>query len=176
MLYFIVHNNTLSLFKEKPEKDLLNLHSKIAFHHPLLSCINDSKILNNVISQALDELNEKELLENQDASIIISDSLLSHSLVVNDGKSDSELAQKIKDELQAKWRDLFDNYFYISENKKSSKKTIHIVEINHYLKDKIKLNFNNFGIDIKSLVPMSSIALSKIKTTQCGVILSLIHI
>jgi len=172
LLYFIVHNNTLSLFKENSEKDLLNLHSKITFHHPLLSCINDSKILNNVISQALDELNEKELLENQDASIIISDSLLSHSLVVNDGKSDSELAQKIKDELQAKWRDLFDNYFYISENKKSSKKTIHIVEINHYLKDKIKLNFNNFGIDIKSLVPMSSIALSKIKTTQYGVIKS----
>jgi len=63
LLYFIVHNNTLSLFKEKPEKDLLNLHSKIAFHHPLLSCINDSKILNNVISQALDELNETMLAE-----------------------------------------------------------------------------------------------------------------
>ena len=166
MLYFIVHNNTLSLFKEKPEKDLLNLHSKIAFHHPLLSCINDSKILNNVISQALDELNEKELLENQDASIIISDSLLSHSLVINDGQSDSELDQKIRGELQSKWKDLFDNYFYISENKKSSKKTIHIVEVNHYLKDKIKLNFNNFGIDIKSLVPMSTIALSNVKTTQ----------
>ena len=29
--------------------------------------------------------------------------------------NDSELAQKIKDELQAKWRDLFDNYFYISD-------------------------------------------------------------
>ena len=172
MLYFIVHNNTLSLFKENPEKDLLNLHSKIAFHHPLLSCINDSKILNNVNSQALDELNEKELLENQDASIIISDSLLSHSLVINEGQTDSELAQKIKGELQAKWKDLFDNYFYISENKKSSKKTIHIVEVNHYLKDKIKLNFNNFGIDIKSLVPMSSIALSNIKTTQYGVMKS----
>ena len=135
MLYFIVHNNTLVLFKKNPEKDTLNLHSKIKFHHPLLSCINDSKILNNVISQALDELNEKELLENQDASIIISDSLLSHSLVVNDRQNDSELAQKIKDELQVKWRDLFDNYFYISENRKSSKKTIHIDEINHYLKD-----------------------------------------
>ena len=98
MLYFIVHNNTLVLFKKNPEKDTLNLHSKIKFHHPLLSCINDSKILNNVISQALDELNEKELLENQDASIIISDTLLSHSLVINSGTSDSELTQKINDE------------------------------------------------------------------------------
>ena len=113
MLYFIVHNNTLSLFKENSEKDLLNLHSKITFHHPLLSCINDSKILNNVISQALDELNEKELLENQDASIIISDTLLSHSLVINDGATDSELDQKINNELQVKWKDLFNNYFYI---------------------------------------------------------------
>ena len=172
MLYFIVHNNTLVLFKKNPEKDTLNLHSKIKFHHPLLSCINDSKILNNVISQALDELNEKELLENQDASIIISDTLLSHSLVINSGTSDSELTQKINDELQTKWKDLFNHYFYISENKKSSKKTIHVVEINHYLKDKIKLNFNNFGIDIKSLVPMSSIALSNIKTTQYGVMKS----
>ena len=172
MLYFIVHNNTLVLFKKNPEKDTLNLHSKIKFHHPLLSCINDSKILNNVISQALDELNEKELLENQDASIIISDTLLSHSLIINDGATGSELAQKINNELQMKWKDLFSNYFYISENKKSSKKTIHIVEINHYLKDKIKLNFNNFGIDIKSLVPMSSIILSKVKTNQYGVIKS----
>ena len=80
------------------------------------------------------------MLENQDASIIISDSLLSHSLVVNNGNSSSELAKKIKDELHSKWKDLFSNYFYISENKISSKKTIHIVEINHYLKDKIKLN------------------------------------
>ncbi len=172
MLYFIVHNNALVLFKKTPEKDTLSLHSKIPFHHPLLSCINDSKILNNVISQALDELNEKELLENQDASIIISDTLLSHSLIINDGATDSELDQKINNELQVKWKDLFNNYFYISESKKSSKKTIHVVEINHYLKDKIKLNFNNFGIDIKSLVPMSSIILSKIKTTQYGVIKS----
>ena len=172
MLYFIVHNNTLVLFKKNPEKGTLNLYSKIKFHHPLLSCISDPKLLNNVISQALDELNEKELLENQDASIIISDSLLSHSLVVNNGNSSSELAKKIKDELHSKWKDLFSNYFYISENKKSSKKTIHIVEINHYLKDKIKLNFNNFGIDIKSLVPMSSVVLSDIKTTQYGVIKS----
>ena len=133
MLYFIVHNNALVLFKKNPEKDTLNLHSKIKFHHPLLSCINDSKILNNVISQALDELNEKELLENQDASIIISDTLLSHSLAINSGTSDSELTQKINDELQTKWKDLFNHYFYISENKKSSKKTIHVVEINHYL-------------------------------------------
>jgi hypothetical protein len=38
--------------------------------------------------------------------------------------------------------------------------------MNHYLREKIKLNFNNSGIDIKFLVPMSSILLSGAKSTQ----------
>jgi hypothetical protein len=41
--------------------------------------------------------------------------------------------------------------------------------MNHYLREKIKLNFNNFGIDIKFLVPISSIVLSGIKSTQYAV-------
>ena len=38
--------------------------------------------------------------------------------------------------------------------------------MNHYLREKIKLNFNNSGIDIKFLVPMSSILLSGAKASQ----------
>ena len=105
----------------------------------------------------MDELNEKIVLENQEASIVINDELLSHSLVISSEKDDIKLAEKIKNELQIKWKDLFSNYLYVAESRKSSKKFIHVVEINHYLKEKIKLNFNNFGIDIKALVPLSSV-------------------
>ena len=173
MLYFIVHNNTLVVFKRNLEKDKLILQSKVKFHHSLSSTIYDPKLLSNVIAQSLDELNEKIVLENQEASIVINDELLSHSLVISSEKDDIKLAEKIKNELQIKWKDLFSNYLYVSESRKSSKKFIHVVEINHYLKEKIKLNFNNFGIDIKALVPLSSVILAHTKTTQY---LSLIHI
>ena len=173
MLYFIVHNHTLVVFKRNLEKDKLILQSKVKFHHSLSSTIYDPKLLSNVIAQSLDELNEKIVLENQEASIVINDELLSHSLVISSIKDDIKLAEKIKNELQIKWKDLFNNYFYIAESRKSSKKFIHVVEINHYLKEKIKLNFNNFGIDIKALVPLSSVILAHTKTTQYGVVKSL---
>ena len=173
MLYFIVHNNTLVVFKRNLEKDKLILQSKVKFHHSLSSTIYDPKLLSNVIAQSLDELNEKIVLENQEASIVINDELLSHSLIINSAKDDIKLAEKIKNELQIKWKDLFSNYFYIAESRKSSKKFIHVVEINHYLKEKIKLNFNNFGIDIKGIIPLSSVILSHTKTTQYGVVKSL---
>ncbi|MEC7779391.1 MAG: hypothetical protein VX678_02790 [Candidatus Neomarinimicrobiota bacterium] len=173
MLYFIVHNHTLVVFKRNLEKDKLILQSKVKFHHSLLSTIYDPKLLSNVIAQSLDELNEKIVLENQEASIVINDELLSHSLVISSAKDDIKLAEKIKNELQTKWKDLFNNYFYIAESRKSSKKFIHVVEINHYLKEKIKLNFNNSGIDIKGLIPLSSVILAQGKTTQYRVVKSL---
>ena len=173
MLYFIVHNHTLVVFKRNLEKDKLILQSKVKFHHSLLSTIYDPKLLSNVIAQSLDELNEKIVLENQEASIVINDELLSHSLVISSAKDDIKLAEKIKNELQTKWKDLFNNYFYIAESRKSSKKFIHVVEINHYLKEKIKLNFNNSGIDIKGLIPLSSVILAQAKTTQYRVVKSL---
>ena len=74
-----------------------------------------------------------------------------------------------KQELQGKWKELFRNYFSISESKKSSKNIFHTAEMNHYLREKIKLNFNNSGVDIKFLVPISSIVLSGIKSTQYAV-------
>ena len=161
------------MFKRNLEKDKLIFQSKVKFHHSLSSTIYDPKLLSNVIAQSLDELNEKIILENQEASIVINDELLSHSLIINSEKDDIKLAEKIKNELQIKWKDLFSNYFYIAETRKSSKKFIHVVEINHYLKEKIKLNFNNFGIDIKGLIPLSSVILSHTKTTQYGVVKSL---
>ena len=161
------------MFKRNLEKDKLIFQSKVKFHHSLSSTIYDPKLLSNVIAQSLDELNEKIILENQEASIVINDELLSHSLIINSAKDDIKLAEKIKNELQIKWKDLFSNYFYIAETRKSSKKFIHVVEINHYLKEKIKLNFNNFGIDIKGLIPLSSVILSHTKTTQYGVVKSL---
>ena len=173
MLYFIVHNHTLVVFKRNLEKDKLILQSKVKFHHSLLSTIYDPKLLSNVIAQSLDELNEKIVLENQEASIVINDELLSHSLVISSAKDDIKLAEKIKNELQTKWKDLFNNFFYIAESRKSSKKFIHVVEINHYLKEKIKLNFNNSGIDIKGLIPLSSVILAQAKTTQYRVFKSL---
>jgi hypothetical protein len=169
LLYFIVHSDTLSVFKKSSENDSVHLELKVKFHHNLISIDNNSKLLSSVIAQALDELGEKIDLENQQAAIAIDDSVLSHSLNVISKKDQLALASKIKEELQDKWKDLFRNYFSVSESKKSSKNIFHTVGMNHYLREKIKLNFNNFGIDIKYLVPVSSILLSGIKSTQYAV-------
>ena len=169
MLYFIVHSDTLSVFKKSSENDSLHLELKVKFHHNLISIDNNSKLLSSVIAQALDELGEKIDLENQQAAIAINDSVLSHSLSVISKKDQPVLFGKVKKELQNKWKDLFKNYFSISESRKSSKNIFHTVGMNHYLREKIKLNFNNFGIDIKYLVPVSTIVLSSIKSTQYAV-------
>ena len=166
MLYFIVHSDTLSVFKKSSDNDSVHLKLKIKFHHNLISIDNNSKLLSSVIAQALDELGEKIDLENKHAAIAIDDSILSHSLNTISKKNQSSLSQYIKRDLQDKWKELFRNYFSISESKKSSKNIFHTVEMNHYLREKIKLNFNNSGIDIKFLVPMSSILLSGAKSTQ----------
>jgi hypothetical protein len=169
LLYFIVHSDTLSVFKKSSENDSVHLELKVKFHHNLISIDNNSKLLSSVIAQALDELGEKIDLENQQAAIAIDDSVLSHSLNVISKKDQLALTSKVKEELQDKWKDLFRNYFSVSESKKSSKNIFHTVGMNHYLREKIKLNFNNFGIDIKYLVPVSSILLSGIKSTQYAV-------
>ncbi len=169
MLYFIVHSDTLSVFKKSSESDSVNLELKVKFHHNLISIDNNSKLLSSVMAQALDELGEKIDLENQQAAIAIDDSILSHSLSMISKKDQSDSVTIVKEELQNKWKDLFRNYFSISESRKSSKNIFHSVGMNHYLREKIKLNFNNFGIDIKYLVPISSIVLSSIKGTQYAV-------
>ena len=173
MLYFIVHSDTLSVFKKSSNVDSAHLALKVKFHHNLISIDNNSKLLSSVIAQALDELGEKIDLENKEAAIAIDDSILSHSLSSISKKKQSNLSENIKQELQIKWKELFRNYFSISESRKLSKNLFHTVGINHYLREKIKLNFNNFGIDIKFLVPISSIVLSGIKSSQYAVTKSL---
>ena len=79
LLYFIVHSDTLSVFKKSSENDSVHLKLKIKFHHNLISIDNNSKLLSSVIAQALDELGEKIDLENKHAAIAIDDSILSHS-------------------------------------------------------------------------------------------------
>jgi len=169
LLYFIVHSDTLSVFKKSSDIDSAHLELKVKFHHNLISIDNNSKLLSSVIAQALDELGEKIDLENKEAAIAIDDSILSHSLSNISKKKQSNLSENIKQELKSKWKELFRNYFSISESKKSSKNIFHTAEMNHYLREKIKLNFNNFGIDIRFLVPISSIVLSGIKSTQYAV-------
>ncbi len=169
MLYFIVHSDTLSVFKKSSDIDSVHLELKVKFHHNLISIDNNSKLLSSVIAQALDELGEKIDLENKEAAIAIDDSILSHSLSNISKKKQSNLSENIKEELKSKWKELFKNYFSISESKKFSKNIFHTVGMNHYLREKIKLNFNNFGIDIRFLVPISSVVLSGIKSTQYAV-------
>ena len=169
MLYFIVHSDTLSVFKKSSDINSAHLELKVKFHHNLISIDNNSKLLSSVIAQALDELGEKIDLENKEAAIAIDDSILSHSLSNISKKKQSNLSENIKQELKSKWKELFRNYFSISESKKSSKNIFHTAGMNHYLREKIKLNFNNFGIDIRFLVPISSVVLSGIKSTQYAV-------
>jgi len=169
LLYFIVHSDTLSVFKKSSDINSAHLELKVKFHHNLISIDNNSKLLSSVIAQALDELGEKIDLENKEAAIAIDDSILSHSLSNISKKKQSNLSENIKQELKSKWKELFRNYFSISESKKSSKNIFHTAEMNHYLREKIKLNFNNFGIDIRFLVPISSVVLSGIKSTQYAV-------
>ena len=116
LLYFIVHSDTLSVFKKSSKNQSLKLELKVKFHHNLISIDNNSKLLSSVIAQALDELGEKIVLENQQAAIAIDDLMLSHSLSVIPKKDQLNLTVKIKEELQSKWQDLFWNYFSISEN------------------------------------------------------------
>jgi len=169
LLYFIVHSDTLSVFKKSSDINSAHLELKVKFHHNLISIDNNSKLLSSVIAQALDELGEKIDLENKEAAIAIDDSILSHSLSNISKKKQSNLSENIKQELKSKWKELFRNYFSISESKKSSKNIFHTAGMNHYLREKIKLNFNNFGIDIRFLVPISSVVLSGIKSTQYAV-------
>ena len=107
MLYFIVHSDTLSVFKKSSESDSVNLELKVKFHHNLISIDNNSKLLSSVMAQALDELGEKIDLENQQAAIAIDDSILSHSLSMISKKDQSDSVTIVKEELQNKWKYIF---------------------------------------------------------------------
>ena len=169
MIYFLLDNKSLSVFAESSKRQNLSLKFKAKLHSSIASIVNNSKKLNSVIARALDEISEEINLTNNLASIIIDDSILSHSLIIKSKKYDN-IDQQIKEENQLKWGDKTSNYYFISEEKKTPKNVFHSVAIHHFLREKIKLNFNNFGLSIKYIVPLSSILTAGLKPSQFSVI------
>ena len=169
MLYFLIDNTTLSVYNDKDNKQSLSLVSKVKLHISLSKILNNSKKLNSVIARSLDEISEKVSLTNKRVSVIIDDNLLSHSVIINSKKYDSVDSQ-LKKEAHLKWGDAEKNLYFISEEKKSPKNIYHSVAIHHFLREKIKLNFNNFGMNIYYLVPLSSILTTGLKSSQYATI------
>ena len=169
MIYFLLDNKSLSVFTESSKRQNLSLKFKAKLHSSIASIVNNSKKLNSVIARAMDEISEEINLTNNLASIIIDDSILSHSLIIKSKKYDN-IDQQIKVENQLKWGDKTSNYYFISEEKKTPKNVFHSVAIHHFLREKIKLNFNNFGLSIKYIVPLSSILTASLKPSQFSVI------
>ena len=169
MIYFLLDNKSLSVFTESSTKQNLSLASKAKLHLSISNTLNDSKKLNSIIARALDEISEEINLTNNLASIIIDDSILSHSIVIRSKKYDN-IDHQIKEESELKWGDNTTNYFFVSEEKKTPKNIFHSVAIHHLLREKIKLNFNNFGLSVKYMVPLSSILTVGLKPSQFSVI------
>ena len=86
LFYFLLDNKSLSVYSESSRKQNLSLTYKAKLHLPILDALNNSKKLNSVIARALDEISEETSLTNNLASIIIDDSLLSHSLIIRSKK------------------------------------------------------------------------------------------
>lgn len=169
LIYFVLDNNSLSVFTESSTRQNLSLAFKAKLHSSITSTINNSKKLNSIIARALDEISEEINLANNLASIIIDDSILSHSIIIKSKKYDN-IDQQIREESQLKWGDKASNYYFVSEEKKTPKNIFHSVAIHHFLREKIKLNFNNFGLSIRYIVPLSSILTESLKPSQFSVI------
>ena len=169
MIYFLLDNKSLSVFTESANRQNLSLALKAKLRSSIQSTINNSKKLNSIIARALDEISEEVNLTNNLASIIIDDSILSHSIIIKSKKYDN-IDQQIREESQLKWGDKTSNYYFISEEKKTPKNVFHSVAIHHFLREKIKLNFNNFGLSIRYIVPLSSILTVGLKPSQFSVI------
>jgi len=169
LIYFVLDNNSLSVFTESSSRQNLSLAFKAKLHSSITSTINNSKKLNSIIARALDEISEEISLANNLASIIIDDSILSHSIIIKSKKYDN-IDQQVREESQLKWGDKASNYYFVSEEKKTPKNIFHSVAIHHFLREKIKLNFNNFGLSIRYIVPLSSILTESLKPSQFSVI------
>jgi len=169
LLYFLIDNTSLSVYNISKNKQSLVLADKVKFHIPLLKILNNSKKLNSVIARSLDELSEKVSLTNHRTSIVIDDSLLSHSVVIK-SKKYKTIDEQLKKEASLKWGKIADNLYFISEEKKVPKNVYHSVAIHHFLREKIKLNFNNFGMNINYLIPLSSVVTTGLKSTQFATI------
>jgi len=169
LIYFLLDNKSLSVFTESSKRQNLPLVFKAKFQSSIKNALCNSKKLNSVIARALDEISEEINLTNNLASIIIDDSILSHSIIIKSKKYDN-IDQQIREESQLKWGDKTSNYYFISEEKKTPKNVFHSVAIHHFLREKIKLNFNNFGLSIRFIVPLSSILTTSLKPSQFSVI------
>ena len=169
LIYFLLDNKSLSVYTESSNNQNLSLEFKSKLRSSIVSTINNSKKLNSIIARALDEISEQINLTNNLASIIIDDSILSHSIIIKSKKYDN-IDQQIREESQLKWGDKTSNYYFIAEEKKTPKNVFHSVAIHHFLRDKIKLNFNNFGLSIRCIVPLSSILTVSLKPSQFSVI------
>ena len=88
LIYFLLDNKSLSVFTESSTKQNLSLASKAKLHLTISNTLNDSKKLNSIIARALDEISEEINLTNNLASIIIDDSIVSHSIVIRSKKYD----------------------------------------------------------------------------------------
>ena len=97
MIYFLLDNKSLSVYTETSNKQNLSLAFKAKLHPSIVSTINNSKRLNSIIARALDEISEEINLTNNLASIIIDDSILSHSLIVKSKKYENIDIDDIED-------------------------------------------------------------------------------
>ena len=168
MLYFLINKDSLSVYQKISPKKSLSIVGNVKFHSKLDSLKNNPKKLSSVIARALDEISEKIIFANKKAAIAIDDSLLFHSLTIKSKKFDN-IDYQIEEENKNKWSEKCSEFYFASESRKGSKNIFHSVNINHFLREKIKLNFNNFGIRIVYFVPISSIIISKIKSSQYAV-------
>ena len=82
LIYFLLDNKSLSVFTESANRQNLSLVLKAKLRSSIQSTINNSKKLNSIIARALDEISEEVNLANNLASIIIDDSILSHSIII----------------------------------------------------------------------------------------------
>jgi hypothetical protein len=89
LIYFLIDNKSLSVFTESSTRQNLSLVFKVKFYSSITSTINNSKKLNSIIARALDEISEGINLTNNLASIIIDDSILSHSIIIKSKKYDN---------------------------------------------------------------------------------------
>lgn len=169
LFYFLLDNKSLSVYSQTSSKQNLKLTYKAKLHLPIIDTTSNSKKLNSIIARALDEISEELSLTNNRCSIIIDDSLLYHSIIVR-SKKFKNINEQIKNESELKWGKKIKNLYFISEERKTPKNIFHSVAIHYFLRDKIKLNFNNFGLSIKYIIPMSSILTSGLKSTQFAVL------
>lgn len=169
LFYFLLDNKSLSVYSQTSSKQNLTLTCKAKLHLPIIDTISNSKKLNSIIARALDEISEELSLTNNICSIIIEDSLLYHSIIIR-SKKIKNVNEQIKNESELKWGKKMKNLYFISEERKTPKNIFHSVAMHHFLREKIKLNFNNFGLSIKYIIPMSSILTSGLKSTQFAVL------